>query len=250
MFGRLEIRCRYPDVEGRFREWEIERQSLVFVQALEAFIPFWKKAISVCAEATQTPEEKQEKLQGFVDRAPSLLRAWSVGDLRLVRARQKEVWSATSFVRNAALKEEVRCFKLAPVFRNLHSVLASAIKVSAGEHSAEELPELLFSLCYDIAFVETLFEYDNSDLMHFSHELKQGTLAHQDYVIEVYKAASIQMKKRRSMQRVFDRAAVVVDDLGSLDEFRVDEKLWRQRNNSNWYNLRQAGFAAFHRKPI
>ncbi|MEO1642953.1 MAG: hypothetical protein AAFR74_06410 [Pseudomonadota bacterium] len=249
MFGRPKIRCRYSSVEKLFCEIGPEQQFNAFIQALEAFTPFWKTAISVCGQATETPKEKQDKLQRFVDSAPELLRAWSSNELKVVQARKKEVWSATSFVWRSALKKEVCSLKLAPVFRNLHSVLASTIKVCTGEYHKDYAPELLFSLSYNIAFVQTLFEYDNADLMQFSHMINQVNLTDRDHVIEIYKTAAIQLKARRSMQRVFNQVPVVIDNLGSLEEFQVDPKLWGQRSNADWYTLKQDAFASFHGKP-
>ena len=246
IFGKPKVRTWFGDTRARFESLSLQDQTELLIQAVEAFTPFWQRAIQVCADPLETDNAKVEKLIGYSNNAPALMRAWSQGEAKVVKARKQEIWSATSFVWNGALTKDIRELTLAPVFRNLHGVLTMAIHVASGGYRKDQIPGLLFSVAYDIAFVRTRFPYGHSDLMHFASGLQNRHGAEEDYNLQVYLSAAKHLKLRREMQKVFDDVPSVLETYGSLPVFRVSEAEWTRRSPPHWYTFRTGAIADFH----
>lgn len=90
---------------------------------------------------------------------------WWNGRTKLVKARRNEIDSAISFVRNTALRSELRFMQQAPVARHVASALRQCLNVATGSYERTQVPEITAGLVYTWAACRTLFPGDPAVLL-------------------------------------------------------------------------------------
>ena len=134
---------------------------------VSTLIPFWRQAVIRIAELTHTPIDRRDKHLRVIGQSMTLMSAWRLKQITYIKARRREIDSAISFIRNAALTTKVSKYTFAPVCRNLAGILRGALRISTFSYSDEQGPEVLAHHIYDIATCHTLFPFDTSDFVCF-----------------------------------------------------------------------------------
>ena len=134
---------------------------------VSTLIPFWRQAVTRIVELTGTSTDRRDKHLRAIEQSITLLPAWRSKQITYVKARRREIDSAISFIRNAALTNPVSKYAFAPVFRNLAGILRHSLSISTFGYSDEQLPDVLAHDIYNLATCHTLFTFDTSDLVCF-----------------------------------------------------------------------------------
>lgn len=134
---------------------------------VSTLIPFWRQAVIRVAELTGTPTDRRDKHLRAIEQSMTLLSGWRSKQITYVKARHREIDSAISFIRNAALTKPVSKYAFAPVCRNLAGILRRALYISTFGYSDEQLPDVLAHDIYNLATCYTLFPFDTSDFVCF-----------------------------------------------------------------------------------
>ena len=134
---------------------------------VSTLIPFWRQAVIRIAELTGTPTDRRDKHLRAIEQSMTLLPGWRSKQITYVKARRREIDSAISFIRNAALTTQVSKYAFAPVCRNLAGILRGALYISTFGYSDEQLPDVLAHDVYHLATCHTLFPFDTSDFVCF-----------------------------------------------------------------------------------
>ena len=96
---------------------------------VSTLIPFWRQAVIRIAELTGTPTDRRDKHLRAIEQSMTLLSGWRSKQITYVKARHREIDSAISFIRNAALTKPVSKYAFAPVCRNLAGILRGALYI-------------------------------------------------------------------------------------------------------------------------
>ncbi len=134
---------------------------------VSTLIPFWREAVIRIAELTDTPTDRRDKHLRTIEQSMTLMSAWRFKQIPFIKARRREIDSAISFIRNAALTTKVSKYAFAPVCRNLAGILRRALYISIFSYSDEQVPEMLACDIYELACCHTLFPFDTSDFVCF-----------------------------------------------------------------------------------
>ena len=134
---------------------------------VSTLIPFWRQAVTRIVELTGTSTDRRDKHLRAIEQSITLLPAWRSKQITYVKARRREIDSAISFIRNAALTNPVSKYAFAPVCRNLAGILRSSLSISTFGYSDEQLPDVLAHGVYNLATCHTLFPFDTSDFICF-----------------------------------------------------------------------------------
>lgn len=235
------VRLSHSDCARMFENTNRKIQLSWRIQAVEAIMPFWIRAISVCSDQTGWDKDKTAELQSFAISVPDRCREWRDGN-KVVRARVNELWKPTSAVWNATLQKSVRDLTVAPVIRNMHSVITGLLNAASDERN----DPWLFGLVFSMAFTRTRFRFDSSDLMCFSKVTDLEGVPFGDRVPLIYAQAARELYEVEAMQTVFDDTLVVAKSLGELPYFDADSFDWSAKDRPDWYQLRSGAIRAFH----
>ena len=134
---------------------------------VSTLIPFWRQAVTRIVELTGTSTDRRDKHLRAIEQSITLLPAWRSKQTTYVKARRREIDSAISFIRNAALTNPVSKYAFAPVCRNLAGILRHSLSISTFGYSDEQLPDVLAHDIYNLATCHTLFPFDTSDFVCF-----------------------------------------------------------------------------------
>jgi len=134
---------------------------------VSTLIPFWREAVIRIAELTDTPTDRRDKHLRTIEQSMTLMSAWRFKQIPFIKARRREIDSAISFIRNAALTTKVSKYAFAPVCRNLAGILRRALYISIFSYSDEQVPEMLACDIYELATCHTLFPFDTDDFVFF-----------------------------------------------------------------------------------
>ena len=143
---------------------ELFKLHLAWVSTL---IPFWREAVIRIAELTDTPTDRRDKHLRAIEQSMTLMSAWRFKQIPFIKARQREIDSAISFIRNAALTTKVSKYAFAPVCRNLAGILRSTLRISVFSYHDEQIPEVLAHDIFELATCHTLFPFDTDDFVFF-----------------------------------------------------------------------------------
>lgn len=137
---------------------------------------FWIEAIRRFADVTGLPTARRDRHLTAAEAAFERMDDWWNGRTKLVKARRNEIDSAISFVRNNALRGELRFMLQAPVARHVASALRGCVNLSAGSYHREQIPEVTAGLVYTWAACRTLFPGDPNVLLQHvpAHALGPG----------------------------------------------------------------------------
>ncbi len=134
---------------------------------VSTLIPFWRQAVTRIVELTGTSTDRRDKHLRAIEQSITLLPAWQSKQITYIKARRREIDSAISFIRNAALTNPVSKYAFAPVCRNLAGILRHSLSISTFGYSDEQLPDVLAHDIYNLATCHTLFPFDTSDFVCF-----------------------------------------------------------------------------------
>lgn len=189
---------------------------------VSTLIPFWRQAVIRIAELTDTPTDRRDKHLRVIEQSMTLMSAWRFKQITYIKARRREIDSAISFIRNAALTTKVSKYAFAPVCRNLAGILRGALYISTFGYSDEQVPEVLAHHIYDLATCHTLFPFDTSDFVCFlSGEGSPGVNWH----IMMDRAGEV-LDIRPLIEAVDQQASLIWDSYSAPFAWGYDEAVW------------------------
>lgn len=192
---------------------------------VSTLIPFWRQAVIRIAELTDTPTDRRDKHLRVIEQSMTLMSAWRFKQITYIKARRREIDSAISFIRNAALTTKVSKYAFAPVCRNLAGILRGALYISTFGYSDEQVPEVLAHHIYDLATCHTLFPFDTSDFVCFlSGEGSPG----ENWHIMMDRAGEV-LDIRPLIEAVDQQASLIWDSYSAPFAWGYDEAVWTRK---------------------
>lgn len=189
---------------------------------VSTLIPFWRQAVIRIAELTDTPTDRRDKHLRVIEQSMTLMSAWRFKQITYIKARRREIDSAISFIRNAALLTKVSKYAFAPVCRNLAGILRGALYISTFGYSDEQVPGVLAHHIYDLATCHTLFPFDTSDFVCFlSGEGSPG----ENWHIMMDRAGEV-LDIRPLIEAVDQQASLIWDSYSAPFAWGYDEAVW------------------------
>lgn len=189
---------------------------------VSTLIPFWRQAVIRIAELTDTPTDRRDKHLRVIEQSMTLMSAWRFKQITYIKARRREIDSAISFIRNAALLTKVSKYAFAPVCRNLAGILRGALYISTFGYSDEQVPGVLAHHIYDLATCHTLFPFDTSDFVCFlSGEGSPG----ENWHIMMDRAGEV-LDIRPLIEAVDQQASLIWDSYSAPFAWGYDEAIW------------------------
>ena len=189
---------------------------------VSTLIPFWRQAVIRIAELTDTPTDRRDKHLRVIEQSMTLMSAWRFKQITYIKARRREIDSAISFIRNAALTTKVSKYAFAPVCRNLAGILRGALYISTFGYSDEQVPEVLAHHIYDLATCHTLFPFDTSDFVCFLSG--EGTPG-ENWHIMMDRAGEV-LDIRPLIEAVDQQASLIWDSYSAPFAWGYDEAVW------------------------
>lgn len=189
---------------------------------VSTLIPFWRQAVIRIAELTDTPTDRRDKHLRVIEQSMTLMSAWRFKQITYIKARRREIDSAISFIRNAALTNKVSKYAFAPVCRNLAGILRGALYISTFGYSDEQVPEVLAHHIYDLATCHTLFPFDTSDFVSFLSG--EGTPG-ENWHIMMDRAGEV-LDIRPLIEAVDQQASLIWDSYSAPFAWGYDEAVW------------------------
>ena len=217
---------------------------------VSTLIPFWRQAVIRVAELTDTPIDRRDKHLRAIEQAMTLLPAWRSKQITYVKARRREIDSAISFIRNAALTTQVSKYAFAPVCRNLAGILRGALYISTFGYSDEQLPDVLAHDVYDLAICHTLFPFDTSDFVCFlsgegSTQTDRST--GENWHLMMNRAGEI-LGIRPLIEAVDQQARLIWESYSAPFAWVYDEAIWTRETPSLFKELYYIAQRAFHQR--
>ena len=179
-----------------------------------------------------------------------LLSAWRSKQITYVKARRREIDSAISFIRNAALTTQVSKYAFAPVCRNLAGILRGALYISTFGYSDEQLPDVLAHDIYNLATCYTLFPFDTSDFVCF---LSDGRSTQTDgntgvnWHLMMDRAGEV-LGIRPLIKAVDQQARLIWESYSAPFAWVYDEAIWTRETPSLFKELYYIAQRAFHQR--
>jgi len=217
---------------------------------VSTLIPFWRQAGIRIAELTGTPTDRRDKHLRAIEQSMTLLPGWRSKQITYVKARRREIDSAISFIRNAALTTQVSKYAFAPVCRNLAGILRGALYISTFGYSDEQLPDVLAHDIYKIATCHTLFPFDTSDFVCFlSDERSTQTDGNTgvNWHLMMDRAGEV-LGIRPLIKAVDQQARLIWESYSAPFAWVYDEAIWTQEVPSLFKELYYIAQRAFHQR--
>lgn len=207
-------------------------------------IPFWRQAVIRIAELTDTPTDRRDKHLRVIEQSMTLMSAWRFKQITYIKARRREIDSAISFIRNAALTTKVSKYAFAPVCRNLAGILRGALYISTFGYSDEQVPGVLAHHIYDLATCHTLFPFDTSDFVCFLSG--EGTPG-ENWHIMMDRAGEV-LDIRPLIEAVDQQASLIWNSYSAPFAWGYDEEVWTREVPPLSKDLYYISLRAFHQR--
>ena len=211
---------------------------------VSTLIPFWRQAVIRIAELTDTPTDRRDKHLRVIEQSMTLMSAWRFKQITYIKARRREIDSAISFIRNAALTTKVSKYAFAPVCRNLAGILRGALYISTFGYSDEQVPEVLAHHIYDLATCHTLFPFDTSDFVCFLSG--EGTPG-ENWHIMMDRAGEV-LGIRPLIEAVDQQASLIWNSYSAPFAWGYDEEVWTREVPPLSKDLYYISLRAFHQR--
>ena len=169
----------------------------------------------------------------------TLMSAWRFKQIPFIKARQREIDSAISFIRNAALTTKVSKYAFAPVCRNLAGILRSTLRISVFSYHDEQIPEVL---AHDI--------FDTSDFVFFlsSEEPTQTDRSPGEICHLMMNRAGEVLGIRPLIEAVDQQINLIWDNYSAPFAWGYDETVWTQEIPPLSKYLYYITLRAFHQR--
>ncbi len=217
---------------------------------VSTLIPFWRQAVTRIAELTGTPTDRRDKHLRAIEQSITLLPAWRSKQITYVKARRREIDSAISFIRNAALTNPVSKYAFAPVCRNLAGILRHSLSISTFGYSDEQLPDVLAHDIYNLATCHTLFPFDTSDFVCFlsgkgSPQTDGSTGENWHLMMD---SAGEVLGIRPLIESIDQQARLIWDSYSAPFAWVYDEAVWTREIPNLSMELHYIAQRAFHQR--
>ena len=217
---------------------------------VSTLIPFWRQAVIRIAELTGTPTDRRDKHLRAIEQSITLLPAWRSKQITYVKARRREIDSAISFIRNAALTNPVSKYAFAPVCRNLAGILRHSLSISTFGYSDEQLPDVLAHDIYNLATCHTLFPFDTSDFVCFlsgkgSPQTDGSTGENWHLMMD---SAGEVLGIRPLIESIDQQARLIWDSYSAPFAWVYDEAVWAREIPNLSMELHYIAQRAFHQR--
>ena len=211
---------------------------------VSTLIPFWRQAVIRIAELTDTPTDRRDKHLRVIEQSMTLMSAWRFKQITYIKARRREIDSAISFIRNAALTTKVSKYAFAPVCRNLAGILRSTLRISVFSYYDEQIPEILAHDIFDLATCHTLFPFDTDDFVFF---LSSEGPTQTDRHIMMDRAGEV-LDIRPLIEAVDQQASLIWDSYSAPFAWGYDEAVWTRETPPLSKELHYIAQRAFYQR--
>ena len=213
--------------------------------------PFWLEAIERFAVVAAIPDERHDRYRTAAETAVERMDDWWHGRIKLVKARRQEIDGAISFIRNTALRDELRLLIQAPLARHVAGALRSCLHVATGNYSAAQAPGIAAGLVYTWAECRTLFPGDSSVLLQHvpPDQLADGpgnSSERFDRHDLVYAEAADRFGLRDAADAVYAEAAVIWDSFDTPLPWDPPADLWDRTYDGTYHDMYYDDLRAFH----
>jgi hypothetical protein len=211
--------------------------------------PFWIEAIRRFADVAELPAARRDRHLAAGEAAFERMDDWWNGRTKLVKARRNEIDSAISFIRNTALRAELRYMLQAPVARHAAGALRGCLNLAAGSYHRPQIPEVTASLVYDWSACRTLFPGDpNVLLQHVPSADKvpgNGPDAFDNRHL-LYGEPADAFDLRREADAVLAEARAIWESFDAPLTWVLPDDLWSRRYDGRYHAMHYDELQAFH----
>lgn len=219
-----------------------------YIPVVATGLPFWEQAITRMAELTELDDTKAEAHHSAAKGAFMLMNDWYFDKRPYVKARRNEIDSAISFIRNAALRQNVANRPAAASARNLAGVLRILLHLATRNYRPEQYSHLMTSGLLNIAAAKSLFPADMSDLVaQFAKadEPPSDNIAHMAGILQ--RAAS-----HHHLEKALGRLDQTLDELWSHidhpEAWSLPDSAWKPQPTSLLADIHNQSVQDFHKK--
>ena len=211
--------------------------------------PFWIEAIRRFADVAELPAGRRDRHLTAAGSAFERMDDWWNGRTKLVKARRNEIDSAISFIRNTALRTELKFMLQAPVARHVASALRGCLNLAAGSYHRPQIPEVTASLVYDWAACRTLFPGDPNVLLQHVPSADQvpgnGRDAFDHHHL-LYREPANMFDLRREADAVLAEARAIWESFDAPLAWVLPDELWSRRYDGRYHAMYFDELQAFH----
>lgn len=244
------IKC--TEIRSTLASRDLNEVYFHFSNWVRTLIPFWEKAIVQIAENTGFYKEKAVMYQEVIVSSFELMDGWRSGQVKMVKARRREIDSAISYMRNGAMLSAVSDIAYAPVCRNAASALRACLSLASGSYSDVQLPGVVAQEIYSIAAVKTLFPVDDSNLIGYlpaNMTIHGGddpnTLDNYHVMFEI---AAEHLDLSAQVRAMNAEAALIWNNFESPAAWIIPDAIWTEKTDALSSKLYYENQAAFFTK--
>lgn len=211
--------------------------------------PFWLEAIGRFAEAVDEPVARVDRHLAAAEGAFDRMDDWRHGRAKLVKARRNEIDGAISFIRNTALRTQLRSLLPAPVARHVASGLRQCLSLAAGGYSDAQTSQVVAGLVYTWAECRTLFPGDSAVLLQYvpADSLLAGSGSESfDRHHLSYGEPADRFGLRSEADAVYAEARFVWDNFDTPVPWDLPPDLWSRTYDGTYHTMHHAAEQAFH----
>jgi hypothetical protein len=211
--------------------------------------PFWLEAIGRFAGVVDEPVERVDRHVAAAEVAFDRMDDWWRGRAKLVKARRNEIDSAISFIRNTALRGQLRFLVQAAVARHVASGLRQCLSLAAGGYSHAQTSQVVAGLVYTWAECRTMFPGDSAVLLQYvpSDSLVAGSgIDSFDRHHLLYGEPADRFGLRSEADAVYAEARSIWDNFDTPMPWDLPPDLWSRTYDGTYHTMHHAAEQAFH----
>lgn len=223
---KINLKCSqirdYIEKDSKDKMWQN------YMLQAKQFQGIWENAILKFSSIILVENSKVEKHIEVVKNTFSLMDDWYYNRSKLVKARRNEIDSAISFIRNNALNRQISYLIMAPVMRNLASLLRGLLNISTKSYSEEQIPLVIAQGIFDIAAVRVLFPVELANLVwYLPHETTiRGEGGNVDNYHIALERGSHMLGLDKQLDALYKEANLIWSSFDDPKPFSIQDSLW------------------------
>ncbi len=163
----LAPKIKISEIRGSLTNMPLDEIWSKYILWVETLQYFWERTVIEFIDLIEADCEKKEKFLAIIRSSFEYMGNWRFKRIRYVKARRNEIDSTISYIRNTALRNNISDMLVAPIARNVASVLRTCLHISTHSYNDEQIPTLIAQDIYEIAACRTFFPIDLSNLVSF-----------------------------------------------------------------------------------
>lgn len=224
----IKINLKCSQIRDCIKKGSIDKMWEGYFLQIKEFQEIWEYAISDFAYRISIDNQKRQKHLETVRNAFSLMDDWYYDRKKIVKARRNEIDSSISFIRNNALNRQISDLFMAPVMRNLASLLRGLLNISTTSYSVDQIPVAIAQGIFDIAAVRVLFPIDLDNLISYlpSNLTIHGEGGHIDNYHIMLEEGSKALGLDKQLNALYEEVITIWNSFNNPRAFNVPEFIW------------------------